>query len=674
MTSKPASASLEPVLDTVSKARVGRDRRGALGVHAFQFALLLAAYNLVVIERYDRILLGRGPFLQRAVLGVWEKVFFCLMATLETLVFVATLSLLVSFCFGRIRRIPVWLPPALVSAGYVAVITAQFRVLQYFKDGIDLAVIRSLGGGSLSSALHYVWLEVAAVLPLLLALVAVVGVLGYSLHRWHRGGPLLHQAASRWLVPKRLLAANFAVWGLTVVVALVSPDTNRVLDYVPSHYVYKSAANYATDWDRDGWGLLDTPRDFAPFDASRHPYAVEIPGNGIDEDGVGGDLPLTAVNERRLKEERFGEWEAAKLEPRNVLLIVVESARADLLDAEVDGRPVMPALRQLTGSRLAMFSNSGYTATSSIAMMTGALCGEDRLSLIQRFRKLGYQTGVFSGQNESFGRMDAQGHFEEADVLVDARKFPDRLRMYTSTAAGALAVPTPLVNSAFQKWCSSRKRGQPFFAYLDWQELHFPYYHDGGPRPLIPNPIPRNQILPENRGWLRRTYDNGARSIDDGVAEIVGILRSEQVFEQTVILIIGDHGEELFDHGRLGHGTSICFEQNAVLCKLVNSRWQPPPMPIGSSDVTTILHNSLVRSPADALELDSEVLCYTGTIRQPSEVGLITPTGLLKYNFRRASWSGQTTAGQALSPATPADRVIHAWESLLVLHPATRNH
>jgi hypothetical protein len=46
-----------------------------------------------------------------------------------------------------------------------------------------------------------------------------------------------------------------------------------------------------SDVDGDGYGVLSAPQDPAPFTKSIHPYALEIPGNGVDEDGVAGDLP-----------------------------------------------------------------------------------------------------------------------------------------------------------------------------------------------------------------------------------------------------------------------------------------------------------------------------------------------------------------------------------------------
>ena len=45
-----------------------------------------------------------------------------------------------------------------------------------------------------------------------------------------------------------------------------------------------------TDFDRDGYGPLTIPSDPDGFDANINPYALDFPGNQIDEDGLAGYL------------------------------------------------------------------------------------------------------------------------------------------------------------------------------------------------------------------------------------------------------------------------------------------------------------------------------------------------------------------------------------------------
>ena len=331
------------------------------------------------------------------------------------------------------------------------------------------------------------------------------------------------------------------------------------------------------------------------------------------EDGIADDPP--EVVWRR----RSAPWDASRLERKNVLLLVLESARYDLLDARVDGAPVMPVLSSLPGERLLMFSHAAYTVPSLCAIFNGTVDEREAgISLVDRFRELGYQTAVFSGQYEGFGDISARTHMNRADVFVDASSFPTEKRMYASTAASALSVPAPLVTERFGRWFRSIDHQRPFFAYLNWQEMHFPYHYWGAPTPLANPPISRGEIVIEKRDWLKRTYWNAARNLDSVLAELLAELDQAGARSQTVILVVGDHGEELFDHGYLGHGTSISFEQYATIGKLINSNWKPPHRAFGLSSVSGLIHNALVRRPEDALPVGEDFFCYVAASPSPA--------------------------------------------------------
>jgi len=396
---------------------------------------------------------------------------------------------------------------------------------------------------------------------------------------------------------------------------------------------------------------------------ARHPHARDIPG--VDEDRLAGDLPEVVWRRRSTP------WEASGLERKNVLLLVLESARYDLLDARVNGAPVMPVLSGLTGERLLMFSHAGYTVPSLCAIFNGTVDEQEAgISLVDRFRELGYQTAVFSAQYEGFGDTSARTHMNRADVFVDASSFPKEQRMYASTAAAALSVPAPLVTERFRRWFRSIDHQRPFFVYLNWQEMHFPYHYRGAPTPLANPPIPRGEIVPGKRDWLKRTYWNAARNLDSVLAGLLAELDQADARSRTVILVVGDHGEELFEHGYLGHGISISFEQNATLGKLINSNWKPPRRAFGLSSVSGLIHNALVRRPEDALPVDEDFFCYIGSATEPSQLGAVTPSGIVKFDFRKKLWARQAAPGEefAASPSFPP--LVYLWESYLRQLPA----
>jgi len=83
-----------------------------------------------------------------------------------------------------------------------------------------------------------------------------------------------------------------------------------------------------TDFDFDGWGLASRPIDQAPFDGARHPFALDVPGNGLDENGLAGDHPV----EFAPPADAFVEKPVFARSP-NVLLVFLEGMRADVLGA-----------------------------------------------------------------------------------------------------------------------------------------------------------------------------------------------------------------------------------------------------------------------------------------------------------------------------------------------------
>jgi arylsulfatase A-like enzyme len=349
----------------------------------------------------------------------------------------------------------------------------------------------------------------------------------------------------------------------------------------------------------------------------------------------------------------------------NVLLVILESARADLLDAEVDGVPVMPTLRSLPGQRIALFSQGGYTIPSVIAALTGSMATAG-ISLVDRFHAMNYRTGVFSAQDEDFGGIAARCHLRSADVFVDTKSFPPQLRMYSNTAPGGSDMPAGLVTAKFAEWCCKTVDSRPFFAYVNLQEMHFPYYYDGAPKILTNQPVRRGQMRAENQKGILRTYMNAARLADNGLAAIVSALDQIGARSNTVLMVMGDHGQEIFDHGILGHGTTIDYEQVQTLGKLCNSDWVAPAAPVGEVEIIDILHNAMARSPRDIQPLLGKVLCYMGAIETPEQIGLFTASGLIKYNFKTDAWTRQASFGAELVPGRPEFPLIWWWESALI--------
>jgi len=632
--------------------------RLSLTLAAITATVPLAVFSLALVERKWKVLLGRGAFLLEQPLQWWEKILFVCFFAASILLLEVTASAALWWVIRRLTGLQTWgiakwmvVPVALA---YIAAVTAQYEVVQYFRDGLSLAVIRGLSGGHWMTALQYVQDEFAGLLPAIAAAFVVMLVGGWLVRKY--SGHLQAWLVRRWPVQvlastPGLLIANVIMIIFAWLVLMASFPLHKDLGFGIAYRLYSLPATALT-------GLTSRRGDLTSFDAPGHAYARDIPGNGADPDGN------ASVSSEASWRQRSVPWEGDRLVHKNVLLLVLESARYDLLDAQINGKPVMPLLSSLPGERLQMFSHAGYTVPSLCAVFNGTVDEREAgISLVDRFRDLGYQTGVFSGQYEGYGDISARTHMNRADVFVDASSFPSEQRMYPSTAASALSVPAPLVTQRFRQWFRSLDHQRPFFAYLNWQEMHFPYHYLGAPTPLANPPISRGEIIPGKRDWLMKTYWNAARNLDSVLAEVLAELDQAGARSQTVILVIGDHGEELFDHGYLGHGTNISFEQNATLGKLINSNWKPPQRAFASSSVSGLIHNALIRRPEDALPLDDGFFCYTGKVNEPGQLGTVVPGGIIKFDFRTKVWARQTSPGEEFGATPSFPPLIDLWEA-----------
>lgn len=376
---------------------------------------------LLLQKKYD---LFTGGFLQPYSYLTWfDRVEFIGLSVWIDMVFFAAVSL-PWFWLSKRRNTPLPLTAYNFAFTTLAVmgiwLALKFKTLSYFNDTLNFLVIKNLGGGSLLEALSYVINE-AVIFGVGVLLLLCLYWLGYYLINQHvQSAPVggqserLRPGASIWILTALVLVTIAAM-------AFINSDASLRygLNKKTSYALIVRALDEVSDLDRDGYGLFMYPSDPDSLDPAIFPGALDVPGNGLDEDGYAGDFTWVGPVVDPL----------ALLTPvpgKHILLVVLESARADLIGKTWQGRPVAPTITQMAQSGANIeyaYSHTGYTVSSIKALLNRTLsASKDRVTLTDFLRRSGYSLSFISGQDESFGGvatatgMDAPGNY-----LFDAR-------------------------------------------------------------------------------------------------------------------------------------------------------------------------------------------------------------------------------------------------------------
>ena len=541
-----------------------------------------------------------------------------------------------------------------------ALLIAKFKALSYFSDAMGFELIRSLGGGSLATAALYVLDEAtllgAAALGAMLAYLLCFALVKRYWPDWRRGEDRLGWRHLAGLLVVAVPLAAAASW---------RPDVRYGLARFNAFATINSGLATLTDFDRDGYSWFSAQRDGFPFDPARHPLALDIPDNGVDEDGFGGDFHFTATapDEPRLK---------LPAQPRHLVVIVLESFRGDAIGRRVAGRPVTPNLNALaregTWVREA-YSHVGFTTESGKSIFGGALQPRPGgPSLFRDLKRAGYRIGVISAAPENFGGIsETVGMRASADFYVDAETLKAE-RAHSSASLGSLALDgRKVLREMDRQFRSAADWRRPTFLYLNIQEAHFPYSHPDMPRFLPGRLAKRSEIKAANRAMVERTYWNAAAYADWVVGQVIARLKAQGVYDRTLILVTGDHGEALLEDGFLGHGHVIDRAQTQVPLILSDPALRVAG-PVGLADYRGIVLRGLSGDAAPPAK--RAVFQYIGTLERPGVIGMVEAGGVwttLSLETEEVSFSdtGRRLRYRDLRPGTAdrrrADRLVEEW-------------
>jgi arylsulfatase A-like enzyme/Tfp pilus assembly protein PilF len=189
----------------------------------------------------------------------------------------------------------------------------------------------------------------------------------------------------------------------------------------------------------------------------------------------------------------------------------------------------------------------------------GFFVSPDEVTLATVLKGAGFQTGAAVAAYVLDGKWGLNKGF---DSYVDdfegtrGREGSSRSMQRTANEVVDLALP----------WLEKVKE-QRFFAWLHFYDPHGPY-------------TPPEPYATEYAG---RPYDGEVAFTDSQLGRVLSFLESNRLLDRTVVVVIGDHGESLGDHGEDSHGffvyeaaTRVPFVIRAPYARLVQRRVADP--------------------------------------------------------------------------------------------------
>lgn len=291
----------------------------------------------------------------------------------------------------------------------------------------------------------------------------------------------------------------------------------------------------------------------------------------------------------------------------NVVLIVLDTARADAFEPYGAARGTTPAVAQLSSSGRAVqraYAPSNWTMPSHASMFTGLLPRAAGLSLLPGasaanvglvldqhidrllpnvLRKNGYET---LGASTNFwvskhAGFDA-GFDEFRDLtgkrlaLMTEQGLRARLRWYAQALLANIDDGITAVDGVIQQWLE--RKTAPFFWFINLIECHSPYlpprpYNDLGPiaRLRAAQDARRYQglvgvwkacatgIMPPDEAMerMRHLYLRSISLMDAWLGRLCERLERNGVLDDTLIVITSDHGENFGEGNLFGHAVSL---------------------------------------------------------------------------------------------------------------------
>ncbi len=319
--------------------------------------------------------------------------------------------------------------------------------------------------------------------------------------------------------------------------------------------------------------------------------------------------------------------------PPNVIVLMVDALRADHLGCYGYDRDTSPFLDEFAARGVLFeraYAQSSHTKVSVASLMTGLNPPTHHVRTASLPDAAGgaVVSDVLSGELETLAeRLQDAGYTTAGFVtnphLEPGQGFDQGFDHYTYTIFKHCLADR--LNEQVLDWLE-KNDAAPYFLYVHYMDVHMPYRpprpyrflygrENSRMKPLELNGPPKSRVDLRRVGRTINLYDGQINYWDDRFQELIGAVSGPDGLENTVVVVVADHGDEFYEHGGFGHGYTVYDGVIRVPLVVVGAQGQPGNQrrddPVRLIDLLPTLCN-LAGASADETLLEGSDLFATG--------------------------------------------------------------
>jgi arylsulfatase A-like enzyme len=275
----------------------------------------------------------------------------------------------------------------------------------------------------------------------------------------------------------------------------------------------------------------------------------------------------------------------------NVLLIGVESLRADHVGCLGYFRDTTPTLDRLATEGVVFnraMATSSWTIPAVMSVMTSLYPGlhnakdfrqktpEEITTLAEILKERGYVTVAFAGNP----LLDGSYGFRQGFDLYDDFTVQLHLGLDLFEEGGEItldtvhdAVTNQAIHRAATSWLKAN-HGERFFMFVFYFDPHIDYIppppfdrkfdpdYEGAidGKGLASEPLRSTRPPQRDLDHIIALYDGELLHTDGYISKLLDEFRKLGIWDDTLVVVFGDHGEEFYEHGSTVHGLTLYNE------------------------------------------------------------------------------------------------------------------